>query len=304
MKALNLFFAFFFCFCSHAQNWATIGTKWHFSYGNSYSVFESVSDTLINGIICQKIQKSKSYDYCYRPMIEYTYYSGDSVFFYDYSFAEFQLLYDFDASAGDYWYYKFPGTDFINDIDSIKTIVDSTDFVVINSISLKRLFVHYEPNGMEQDWMFDDFTSMSNSTIIEFIGDEKHFINTYTLDGWQSEYPMFPLLRCFDDLTPIGHYETGVVDSCEWINSLEINENFNYNSNLIIFPNPVQNEINFLGFDLENSEIVVYSIDGKEVLHEQMLGGNKVDVSTLQSGAYLVKLVVDNTTYTAKFVKE
>ncbi|MBK7128281.1 MAG: T9SS type A sorting domain-containing protein [Crocinitomicaceae bacterium] len=71
-----------------------------------------------------------------------------------------------------------------------------------------------------------------------------------------------------------------------------------------IYPNPAQQEVTFTGVSTENSNLIMYSLDGKEVLHKQMQGEHNVDISDLESGIYLVKLVVDNTLYTAKFIKK
>lgn len=280
---------------SRAQTWAPIGAKWYYNfYGSSYSIFESVGDTVINGITCRKIQKSKPYDYCFRPMQEYTYYSNDSVYFYDFNISDFQLLYDFDAVAGDFWFYRFPGYNFSGDMDSIKTIVDSTDFVIINGITLKRLFVHYEDYNFEYEWLFDDY-GLDTSIIIEFIGDLRHMVNTYALDGWLSEYPLGNFVRCYDD-SFIGHYETGIVDSCNYVNLLDITD-FE-NESFSVYPNPTNDKI-FL--DGDSSFYKIYSSDGKLIQSGEVGSEHAIDVSNLQNGIYF--LTLDDSKQAIRFVK-
>ena len=205
-----------------AQEWAPIGAKWHFNYtGTSYSVFESTGDTIILGKTCRKIEKSKDYHYWgNRPLMEFTFYSNDSVYFYDQNFPGFYLLYDFNASPGDSWYYQFPGESHTGDIDSIKVIVDSVDMVTINSYSLKRLYIHYDTVNFE--WTDDCFLLCDKqSSIIQYLGDTLNMFNTFTMDEVELDAEFPGVLRCYDDPI-IGHYETGIVDSCTWVNTLDI----------------------------------------------------------------------------------
>jgi hypothetical protein len=291
---------------SKAQTWAPIGATWYYDYGfptgsfgtpgTSYSVFEVVDDTLINGITCSKIQKSKSYSISGRPMQEYTYYLNDSVFFYNAHFSEFQLLYDFDAVAGEFWYYRFYGDASLVDFDSIKTVVDSTDFITINSIPLKRLYVHYEPVGFEYGWMYDDDPMTGQSEIIEYVGDIKNLISTFVLDGILLDYHQPYGLRCYDD-SNIGHYETGIVDSCNYVNLL--GETELETEHVSLYPNPANNKI-FLNIETEFYQI--YSSDGRLIQAGEAGTDYSIDVSNLQNGIYL--LTLDKGLHPLCFVKE
>jgi hypothetical protein len=69
-----------------------------------------------------------------------------------------------------------------------------------------------------------------------------------------------------------------------------------------VFPNPVQNEINFSG--IENSEIIIYSLDGKEFLNAKINGNSTVDVSSLPRGTYVLKVISEIGVYSVQIFKE
>lgn len=306
MRLIIIIF-FINAFCIKAQEWAPIGATWYYNYdisegwfglpGTQFSVFESVSDTIIDGISCRKITKSKDYTPFEQTNIEYTYYSNDSVYFYNLNFSEFQLLYNFNASQGDFWFYKFYGDNFVGDIDTIKTVVDSTSMVNINGTNLKLLYVHYEPLGFEYDWMYDDYEYSYKSEIIEFIGDKKNLINTYFIDGIIFDANCPSGLRCYTD-NFIGHYETGLVDSCDWVDLLSIN---NFENQLYDFyPNPSTGIINFS--ESFRSFYVVNTV-GEIVYFSEFNSSQTIDLTFLEDGIYYLKITnMDAKSYVQKLI--
>ena len=60
---------------------------------------------------------------------------------------------------------------------------------------------------------------------------------------------------------------------------------------IAIYPNPVQDVLNITTNSLVK-EVLVYSTDGKLVLSENNM--NTVDVSSLQSGSYIVNITLEN----------
>lgn len=285
---------------SFTQEWAEIGTQWHYNYtGTSYSTFESTGDTLISGKLCRKIEKSKPYDFWgSRPMTEFTYYSNDSVYFYDLNYPGFHLLYDFGANPGEYWFYQFPGESYVGDIDSIKTTVDSVDYVTINGYSLRRLFVHYDTIGFE---FGDDYYLPTSSTIIEFLGDTLNLFSTFTMDEtiFDTEFPYG--LRCFEDPT-IGFYPTGIVDSCTWTNSLE-NENLEANS-IIIYPNPTTGTITVTFPQETNGDFYLFNVQGKELMHINLVPEQQIDLNALNPGIYFYQIYSTSGVYSGQLIME
>lgn len=77
---------------------------------------------------------------------------------------------------------------------------------------------------------------------------------------------------------------------------------------LQLAPNPVQNELQIVttGGLADKGELTIQTITGSTVKRISVTlsgGAAKVDVSDLKSGSYVVKLVVNNTELTQKFIK-
>ena len=73
-------------------------------------------------------------------------------------------------------------------------------------------------------------------------------------------------------------------------------------NNLSIYPNPAQNTVIVSG--VENiSNVQVISLDGKVVLNEQT-NNNRIDVSSVNNGMYILRVISGNQVYTTRFVKE
>ena len=76
----------------------------------------------------------------------------------------------------------------------------------------------------------------------------------------------------------------------------------NANKSIEFYPNPVTSGyINLVGFDNKSKEVEVCDIVGKKVLSMQTLS-KRIDVSSLNSGIYILKVTVDNLTQSSKFV--
>lgn len=67
--------------------------------------------------------------------------------------------------------------------------------------------------------------------------------------------------------------------------------------NVYVFPNPVSNTIHVSGVDEENTDLIVFDMNGKCLLYEK---GNELDVTDLNKGTYI--LFVDN--LRVKFIKQ
>lgn len=75
-------------------------------------------------------------------------------------------------------------------------------------------------------------------------------------------------------------------------------------ADLVIYPNPVQNIINFESQTNLNGRVAtVFDINGKRVINEK-LTSSSLDVSTLTSGLYILRLEKEGKIITRKFIKE
>lgn len=83
---------------------------------------------------------------------------------------------------------------------------------------------------------------------------------------------------------------------CESINSIE-------NKYSIIFPNPTSNTLNIKDVEF-NSNLSVFSIDGKVVFQKQIKTENEIDISHLDNGIYFLRIEKNGKISTQKFIKQ
>ena len=71
-----------------------------------------------------------------------------------------------------------------------------------------------------------------------------------------------------------------------------------------VFPNPVSNQLNLLfNNNTKNAVIDLLDLNGKEILHKELNNNtaeNAIDVSTINEGNYIVKILADNHIYYKK----
>jgi len=75
-------------------------------------------------------------------------------------------------------------------------------------------------------------------------------------------------------------------------------------NDLILYPNPAEDVLNLnRKTGLEDALITVFDITGKRVLNER-LRGTSIDVSGLNAGSYILRVVNNGATITQKFIKK
>ena len=81
-----------------------------------------------------------------------------------------------------------------------------------------------------------------------------------------------------------------------------INETVN-SSNIYIYPNPSKKIIKIVSDEIsENSFISIYDINGKKII-SQKIDNNNIDISSLPTGIYLLKLYNDEQILTTRLIK-
>ena len=91
----------------------------------------------------------------------------------------------------------------------------------------------------------------------------------------------------------------------ELARSLSVNE-LNLDDTVSIYPNPVTDnvKVNFPK-NMNNASVSVFNVLGKKVISQELnTTNNKIEVSHLNSGVYLLKFTNGNVTQTLKMVKE
>jgi hypothetical protein len=124
-----------------------------------------------------------------------------------------------------------------------------------------------------------------------------HTSRNITLQTWQ--------YKLYD--TGLGSYVTTIPDTRELgfsisvfgvpKNITSVNSDSNSNS---IYPNPVENSFTFDNRIKVGTKYKIFSIDGK-IITEDIIKNNKINVSYLEKGIYLISLENENEVY--KFIK-
>lgn len=286
MKSLVLIWILTVSFqCVYAQNtFAPVGARWHYTTpcsGNNpdcgYYLFEAVKDTVllgknstilsysINGQLIENAQQILNYD------------SGKVYYFMNNSF---QLLYDFNAQAGDTLILKM-GPSYFTSGDTAgfyKVIVDSIRFINISGVNLKTFFHH-----SLYDLTFEGAAWRYFGPVIERIGDLGllfgHSVNFPTIDhlGW---------IRCYED-SSIYYNPSGI--QCDYI--LGLNDNTRYDD-LPFYPNPTNSVLHLQSnhAELKNEPYDLYNLFGARIgfgiLNEPFL-----DISHLPNGVYILHVI-------------
>ncbi len=280
---------------SFSQNWAPVGTKWHYkegfaNYGDiDFIRFESVKDTLFMGKNCRKIIKRHQVGCLQRPNVEYMYSEDNKVYFYDEYFSEFQLLYDFNADVNDFWKIKIP--DINSDVDTLVITVDEIDNIILNGYSLKRQFVTI-------DFLNEQIQSSYNSTIIESIGDLSYMFNFMNEFMFVCDDNFSDGINCYEDnLLGLNHFNNNT--DCEF-QSVGLSELQN-DETLRIYPNLVYNTINLINSD-KYIYYKIYDLAGK-LLKEDSFSKN-INIEDISKGIYILEVVaIDLVVSRTKFIK-
>jgi hypothetical protein len=270
-----------------SQNeWAPVGTKWTYTQTFFFSakidtlIIRSTGDTVIQSHQCRILKKSMI-NCDFRPLKEYMYSENGKVFFYDNSRNKFQMLYNFNAAAGEsitVYPAEFPQN------DSIVFVVDSVSTITINSVNLKKIFVHHLFSA-------NAWPVASDGVIIENIGD------IYNMFPWvygACDGSWSGPLRCFENPV-IGFHDFETSPGCDYTTT-GIDEIGNA-PGISISPNPANDIFQVSGFTIspgKKSSLLISTIVGSKmteiVLHK---GQQSVEVncSSWSPGMYIVQLM-------------
>ena len=101
-------------------------------------------------------------------------------------------------------------------------------------------------------------------------------------------------------------YVTGAGVLLKWGEELSVTE-FDVGFDFEMFHNPAVNEfkVQSLNFKVSRATIEIYDLNGKKLLEKQIPAGSEevtVDVSSLESGLYLCRLIIENKSVTKKLI--
>jgi len=278
LSSLILFCLFSFYGLGQNMDWANVGSAWHYEYTGfgieGFTKYEVEKDTTVNGQLCSKITIVNEYSNFGDPGYSneeppFFTYEEDSVLFFT-TQNQFDTLMNLKASPGDSW--KL-------------TNQSCTDDRFVEVLDTGRTTI----NGCENKWIaysYEGFNTVVD-TFYSYYGSVKYafayfdYCQENTIDK-----PVSVNLRCYEDGNCI--YLNGVTD-CE---SLNIESETLESYNIRLYPNPASNTITIaLSNSKETNQISYQIIDlSGKIIQKDNLINSKVDVSTLDSGVYFVRL--------------
>ena len=293
----------------NAQVWIDSGAVWHYHSSSpwhiGYSRDEYVSDTLIDGHLCQKIQRKSQSFLQDSPGIYYTsgvsqrssqftYASNDTVFY----LADngFRILCDFGAQVGDTW----ASMNYVNYLGNPDSLI--VEVVEIGTISLNNESFRYvdlvtdscagyayggrfvERFGFYQtknEYGLSSFPYIIEcNTIVETFGSHLYCYNdaSFQLNGKSGELCEYPDI----EILSIHAVET---DSFE------------------LFPNPATDYVRVMSSNIINKELIVFDILGQLVTKVTIDSDSyALSIVDFESGIYF--LMIEGSKEVRKLVVE
>ncbi|MGK0413257.1 MAG: endo-1,3(4)-beta-glucanase, partial [Polaribacter sp.] len=98
-------------------------------------------------------------------------------------------------------------------------------------------------------------------------------------------------------VTKYFSYEVG--DTCS---ALSVASN-DLNNSIVVYPNPVKNNLLISSKTAKITKVQIYSVVGK-LVKQKTENLNSIHVEDLSNGLYLIKIYTSNTFITKKFLKE
>lgn len=176
---------------AQAQSWAPAGAQWTYKQGSccgpdtNLAVISAVGDTLIDGRTCTKLAVEEGWFGCY-AFLEFFAESNDSLFHYDTSTGEFQLLFRWNALPGDTWYTAISDGSTLN--DTLDWTVLDTGSVVIDGMTLRT----WDVQALTRYFLFEAPIGFVTERLGPF-GSPFTWVNS-VCDG-----ETFLQLRCYED---------------------------------------------------------------------------------------------------------
>ena len=263
------------------QNFASIGTEWHYSEhasgacsGNcEYLHLESIADTIIQGKTTRKITQTYYQINGDTAMLNpiYVYEELDTVFSYSFNKNRFLTLYIFNKTQGDTITLDSPEDNFAWTDSTYRLVIDTVINTTINGVSLKK----YKTSPL------DDYQFYNGGYFIDKIGG---------LDWFFPRAATIPEaggpIRCFSDTQIDTSFQTIACDHIIYTSIVEFTDNLD----IEIYPNPTH-DIFKIKSEKSINKVELYDLSGKLVLKTKKIDLN---ISELRNGQYIVKIYLSN----------
>ncbi len=297
---------------SHAQDFAPLNAKWYFQnccfYLDdpiTYSVVETVSDTLIDGkySTITHVYENNGEDFVSSIIIH-----EDQGRVYFFEQGEFRLFFDYNLNVGDTLTHRIPlnaldfqancvSADFQEfDLDrSFQTVIHLVDTVYFDGIPLLQFW-----GGAAIPDNFDhSYNIWEIGQITQRLGGRSGLFglgaNTTGGDACDGEY------RCYSDEQITVEFVNNIGCDYTTVSSVDLET-----KNIIkAYPNPTNQQLHIDLQEQHFSSLFLSDLSGRELIHKDINGANEVtlNLSDLPSGIYLLKLKNGQTTAFQKVVK-
>lgn len=293
---------------------APIGAEWHYEYKcfwvTGYVNIKSESDTIIDGIKCKKLVKSRSiYNHItqdssyYILGYEYVTQINDSVMIYRYN--KLRKLYDFNSEIGDT--ITFPGNknnmtepEFMYGkaviVDKGIVNVDGNDFKYIDIETINDLYGEYQ-----SPWGFSAYGFDLSNTYVTRICEKIGNMYGYLLPEafYVADEEEGGELRCYSDNIISASFSD---KQCDYIEIVSIDES--QFEDVEIFPNPTEGKIK-IELKHDYNTINIYDNFGRVILSCQTNNNSlNLDLSDYPSGLYLIFISNETDSYFKRIIKK
>lgn len=273
---------------SISKDFAPLGAEWYFDYHcfwqEGYICIASIQDTIINGINCHKLEKTRHVhnyltqeDNEYFLGTEYLYLQDDSVMIY--RDGRFWKLFDFGAEIGDSWNVPYTYGTNSDPMGTVEVVGTGEDYY--NGAFLR--FIELE-DAENSSWGFG-YHSVGPVRVFERIGAVNSYLFPENLTIPDSNEGGLP--RCYLD-NELGTIHFNNNQECDFVYT-QLSDIPDDNE-VSIYPNPTRGEIH-LQFPVRE-DFYVEVFDTKGTLVEKSLGHNGNAVINLESfpvGLYIIK---------------
>jgi len=175
-------------------------------------------------------------------------------------------------------------------------------------------------NDLHCRWQYLRTTILS----LNYLNDYVDTTAAYLDEGQQRNFVKWPILGVYvwPNPTPLPTTYQGEVDNLKtwihdrilWIddnlpgicNQVGVVKNKSIINEFNLFPNPAKDEvtITFKGNSSSNTEVEIFNIQGKRVANQKInTDSNKINIQSLCSGIYVVKIISGNTVCVKKLIK-
>jgi hypothetical protein len=293
--------------------WCPDGATWvytQFGWGSYHNIYEYVEDTTILGFSVKKIRDrqievfftSPQFTDFFRIQGDTNYLflreSNDSIFIF--SDGQFKFMYNFSAGLGDQFIlnhfvdYRTCAANPPNFVDDTLTLTETNTNYIVGDLIFKKS--SFTSSGR---WGF--------SSLIDKIGPIENLYPVPTTSDCYSQIGYHGLQCYSDNLRGTIYFKdtTNQRFSCEYLISatLGIQNNLTLKPNPIVYPNPGVDLIN-IDIDIPFADLDIIDLNGRLVLSIKNTSLKGIDISSLSSGSYVIKVISNSNIYPIKFIKK